>query len=412
MATTKQTLNLAVGGYLPSSEVEAEIRRLEGSQESRKLKVLLATSGALALSIWLTSKGLYEQVIEAGVADAPGMVTAAMTAGVAGSVLSVGTMALLVVAVEATRSQRRNVLLLAGTLLPFTFGISTHYAVLGNAGTPSLVYDMRDRAEEYAAYYKGAEADVAKARSAAATLQPLETTVCLLADQELHHGALTGAAGEGPTHAAYASGCANIGAILDTLNETVARQGKRGEAANAQLAELQAISGDTSMSVFERQARFRDVAGQIRALISESGSERVSARLGPQLAILEASIASLDGAGGNLGARQAAANANLKSTLGTVKKRLEKLVSEEDTTAPEEPPALRNMGSAVLAYWHRNIPQVLLAILTDLMPGWFMALLVVSRSTFEARRGELLSHARAGATASKKHTPAKRRKTK
>lgn len=376
----------------PTKEIRREIHRLEAIQDGRRLKVLLASTTALGLSSWLTAKGLFDKAVEAGVANAEGIVTAAMSAGVAGTIMSTATMLLVGVAVEASRRQRGHVLALAGAMLPFVLGISTYNAVLGNAGPPSLVYEMRDRAKSYIEYHAETEADAARALSAAATLAPLETTTCYLGEQEGASGVLTGAAGRGTTYAAYSSACRNIGTIIETLNDTATRADERGGAADELLTELLAIPDDTSLSVFERQAAFRDTAREIDALAGEAGAERVSARLGPQLEILEASIAGLGTASGTLGDRQAAANSNLRDTLGTVRNTVQAFVTNE-TATPSKPGALRDMGAAVLAYWHRNIPQILLAVLIDLMPGWFLGLLMVSRGTFEDRRRELLKQA-------------------
>lgn len=373
----------------PTKEISREIHRLEAIQDGRRLKVLLASTTALGLSSWLTAKGHFDKAIEAGVANAEGIVTAAMSAGVAGTVMSTATMILVGVAVEASRRQRRHVLALVGAMLPFTFGVSTYNAVLGNAGPPSLVYEMRDSAQSYIEYYAETEADAARALSAAATLAPLQTSTCYLGEQERENGVLTGSAGRGTTYAAYSSACQNIGTIIETLNDTAARADERGVVADELLAELLAIPDDTSLSVFERQAAFRDTVREIEALVDDAGAEQVSARLGPQLEILEASIAGLGTASGALGDRQAAANANLTNTLGTVHDTVQAFVSPESTTL-SKPGALRDMGAAVLAYWHRNIPQILLAVLIDLMPGWFLGLLMVSRGTFEDRRRELL----------------------
>lgn len=374
-------------------EAARQIRREESVQAGRRTKVQLVLLGSLGLSSWLTGKGLFDKAIEAGTADTGGMVTALMSAGVAGTAVSTASMLLLGTAVEATHAQRIHVLALAGAMLPFILGISTYNAVLGNAGPPSLVYDMRDRAQAYVEYYHATETDSGRALSAVATLEPLRDSTCYLAEQERQSGILTGSSGRGATSAAYMSACRNIGAIIATLNETVARTAGRGAEAGRLLADLQAIPADTTISVFERQARFRSAAREIAALVASAGTERVSARLGPQLEILEASIAGPGTAGGPLGQRQAAANSSLHDTLGTVRDTVRALVAHGVDTPDGEPAELRDMGAAVLAYGHRNIPQILIAVLTDIMPGWFLALLNVSRATFDARRRALLERA-------------------
>lgn len=100
-------------------------------------------------------------------------------------------------------------------------------------------------------------------------------------------------------------------------------------------------------------------------------------------------MSSLDAGSSQFSKRQADAIAGLKKTLGTVKDTVLGLVADDGGGA-EKPAALRDMGAAVLAYWHRNIPQILLAILTDLMPGWFLGMLMVQRSIFETHRAALL----------------------
>ena len=213
---------------LTDKEIFREIRRLEAVRNGRRTKVQLASASALALSSWLTGKGLFDKSIEAGVANAEGMVTAAMSAGVAGTLMSTSTMLLLSAAIEAGRRQRRQMFALTVTILPFVLGISSYNGVIGNAGPPSLVYDMRFSAQAHIIYYGGSEADAAKAQSAALALGPLQSSTCFLAEAEHRDGALTGSRGKGQTYASYASACAHIAAIIETLGETVSRRDERG----------------------------------------------------------------------------------------------------------------------------------------------------------------------------------------
>ena len=375
-------------------EINNEIQRLDSVQDGRLTKALLATTTALGGSIWFTTKGMFDKAIEAGTADAVGMGNALIAAGAAGVLISTGTMLCMGVAAEANRRQRLPVLGLAVSMLPFMLGISTSNAILGTAGPPSLVYEMRDHAEAYREYYYQTETDAARSQSAVQTLVPIGSSTCYLAEQEGESGILTGSPGRGATYAAYMSACRNIGEITRTLNETVERTAERSAAAEGLLAELQAIPNNTTLSVFERQAAFRDAAREVEAMAAGANAERVSARLGPQLEILEASIAGLGTSGGALGQRQATANANLRDTLGTVRDTVLAFVSGGSDEPPTAPGALSYMGAAVAAYWHRNIPQILLAVLTDLMPGWFLGLLMVSRGTQESRRRELIEQAK------------------
>ena len=370
-------------------EIREEMERLQRVHDSRRLKIQLASAAALAVSSWLTAKGLYDKTIEAGVANAEGMITAGMSAAVAGTLMSTATMLLIAKAVESYKDQRRHILLLSISILPFVLGISSYNAILGNAGPASLVYEMRDRAQEYRDYYHGNESDAARAQSSLATLQPLQESLCTLAKGEAEDGVLTGIRGKGLTYAAYQSACINLGSINKTLSQTVMRKESRDSEADGLLTALQAIPNTREISVFERQAAFREVARKLVGMTAASGGEHVSKRLGPQVDILEASVSAPDAKSHGVNGRQASAINNLKGTLGIVRDTVRALVSESAETGTPKPEPLSDMGAAVWVYRNRNVPQVLLAILLDMMPGWFMGLLLVSKSTLEKRRREL-----------------------
>ena len=374
--------------------IETEIPKLTAEHRGRHLRVVLAMLCAYGLSCWLTAKGIFDKTIEAGVATPEGMITAMMSAAVAATLIGAGTIMLFGVAMNAARHQRWQIASLIGSLLPFILGISTYFAALANAGPASLVYDMRDRAGEHIAYYQAMMLDASGAQTAHAALSPLQVSVCELAEGEGERGVLTGSPGKQAVYAAYFSGCKNITEIVRTLSDTVSRTAERRDQAAAILAALKAIPKDTSISVFERQAAFRDTAGELRRLIEDSSAERVSERLKAQLEILEASVATLGVHDGTFGERQSIAIENLKATLGIVSDMVSSLLDESATDTPEPPAELLEMGAAVAVYWQRNIPQILLAVMIDCMTLWFAGLLVVSRGTVDARRDSLTSQSK------------------
>lgn len=348
----------------------------------RQWIITLCMLSTFALSSWFTTKGLFDKAIEAGVANMEGMITAAMSAAVAATSLGVATILLMSVAAGALKKQRFAVLLLVLTLIPFTAGISTFNAILGNAGPASLVYDMREAADAYKFYYQSTDLTVSGAQTAKAALEPLEASICALAKGEKTGGAISGSGGKGAVYAAYLSGCTSIHQINETLIDTVARSDKRRGRASQILTDLQNIPNDTSFSVFERQAAFRIKTGDLQTLITASRAENVSKRLTAQLDILQASVATLDVKTGGYGKTQSSAIESLKAALGLVSKTIRKLTETSSETA-SPPPRLLEMGEAVVAHWERNIPQILLAILIDGLVLWFAALLMVSRNSLQ-----------------------------
>ncbi len=367
-----------------------EIADLEAVHRGRHLIVLLLTLCGFALSSWMTAKGLFDRSIESGTATVPGMVTALMSATVAATLVGGATMLLIGIAMDARKLQRWAVAGLALALTPFTLCISIFYSVLGNAGAPSLVYDMRGKAVEFARYYERSSTDTSGAQSAQAALRPLQASICGLARGEKKSGLLTGSAGAGAVSAAYASSCLSVNVITETLSETVARtQGRRDDASEI-LANLSAIPKDTNISVFERQSAFRAEAGKLRKLIEESSAEKVAERLRAQLKILHASVAALDVQAGAFGEKQRSAVESLRTSLGLVTDTISDLLDDGETLPVQRPAELLEMGAAVTSYWSRNLPPILLAILVDLIPLWFVGFLLVSRATVQTRKQELL----------------------
>jgi len=366
-----------------------ELRRMLADHLGRYRAVVLATIIAFCLSAWLTAKGIFDKAVEAGVADTQGMVTAVMSSAVAAALLGPGQIVLFGVAMSAVRRQVWQIAVLAFLLMPFVVGISTVNAVNGNAARPSLVYDMRDSAKSHASYYEAMSLDASGAQSAEALLLPLQTSVCDMADREGQDGIITGSGGAGAVSAAYRSSCTNIETIVETLGETVQRTNARRDEAAALLDDLTNIPDDKKLSVFERQAAFRLKAGELRNLIEASGSENVAKRLHGQLQILEATVVTLGVKDGGYGEKQAGAVANLKESLGQVSKIVSGLLVGSAANTPEPPADLMDMSAAVIAYWRLNIPQILLAVMVGFMALWFAGLLVVSRSTLDARRDAL-----------------------
>lgn len=376
--------------HVDKARIQREIDAQHAAHRARYRIILLATLAAFVLSSWLTAKGLFDKAIEAGVASTEGMVTALMSSVVAATLVGGGTMLLFGIAMEAGKRQRWHVAGLATALLPFTLGISTYSAALGNAGPLALAHNMRDTALDYAAYYEAATGDASDAQSTQAALLPLEASVCGLADGELKDGLLSGSAGAGALSAAYASGCKGVRAIQRTLSETAGRMAARRDDASDILSRLASIPKDESLSVFERQAAFRLEVNALRKLIEEARAENVPKRLRVQLRILESSVAALGVRQGDFGKTQVAEIENLKAMLSQASAAVREFLDGNEDVRVEAPGELLEMGAAVAKYWHRNIQQILLAILIDLMPVWFVWLLMVSRANAQARHQELL----------------------
>ena len=370
-----------------------EARKLHGKLLSdharRHFKVLFVTMIAYALSSWLTTKGLFDKAIEASVASPEGMITAAMSAVVAAVLVGGATMMLFGVATGAFKAQFRQVLLLGVTLLPFILAISTYNAVLGIAGPPSLIYDMRQSAAAHARYFDDASGDAEQAQVAAAALEPQKNSICALAEGEGSSGTLTGSGGKGAVYAAFFSACKSLKTIVHTLLETVERNVQHHAQAALLIDELHAIPRQEDVHVFKRQAEFRDVANELVALADSSGAENLAERLVAQLSILESSVATLDVKAGSFGEKQSSAVAGLNQALVSTSEIITGLVGAGPTDAnPKLAPPLLDMGAAIAAHWRLNISQIALAIAIDLMAVWFLGLLIVSKSTADRQREE------------------------
>ncbi len=342
--------------------------------------VALVMFAAFGLSSWLTGYGLMSKSVESGVANTTGMITALISAITAASLIGVATMSLFSLALRAHKKQCWHIVFLAMALMPFVLSISTYYAVIGNAGSASIVYDLRDKAQDWSEYYDQAIADASAAQSAHAALLPLKSSICGLAESERSGGILTGSKGRGAVSAAYTSGCDSVSTILDTLDETITRTQTRRSDAVKIITALQNIPKDSSKTAFERQDEFREQITVLLDILSKSGAEKVSDRLSAQLDILKASIATLGTEDSAFGQKQAQAVHNLKASLELVSDAVSKLLNDGDTQVITPPDELLDSGAAVFVYWKRNIPNILLAIMIDLSSLYFLGLLMVSRA--------------------------------
>ncbi|MEM0951786.1 MAG: hypothetical protein AAGI66_06550 [Cyanobacteria bacterium P01_H01_bin.74] len=64
------------------------------------------------------------------------------------------------------------------------------------------------------------------------------------------------------------------------------------------------------------------------------------------------------------------------------------MLSRDETSSVEEPGELLEMGAAVLVYWQRNLPQILLAVLLNCMNLWFLGLLMASRAMIPSKKSQ------------------------
>lgn len=379
---------------LPSyhlTNVPDELQSLQAAHDRRPVKVIIATIAGAAQSGFMTGKGLIEKSIEVGAANVIGMGTAVCTAIVACALLTTASMSLFGIAMDAAKSQRLKVALLAGALMVPIIGVSTHYAVLGNAGAPSIVYSLQDSAEEWKAYYNAQIADAAKADNTLDIIIPIRDEVCQKAKDEVASGRYSGASGYGQLTQSMDGICLQMTAIAETLAATSVRTEDRDKQAQIIIASLLSIPKDQSIGdVFARQDRFKEQSNALLAIIEDSASENVEKRLIAQLGNLEAVVSSAGVQDGKFGQTQYALIGDLQRKAQRVSSTITTMISDSDTTAIAQPAPLPDMSEAVMLYWQKNIPQILLALLLDLMPLWFCAMLITSREIPQARQKEML----------------------
>lgn len=392
----------------PLKDAMAEAARYALDHLRRHKIVATAVGGAFVYSSVITTKGMSDTAIESGVATPENLLAVALAAIVAALLLGTATIALLGLATVAGKKHRGAVFALAVLLAPFTASISTYSAILGNAGQPTLVFDMRDKARAYANYVERGLADAARALNAAAAIRPLKAAICALADKEGASGVMTGVAGRGSTHAAYFGACKSANSIIDIALETDSRAKERRGTAGLQVKDLTAIADDDDLDVFERLRRFRDKANEVKATVAQSRTEDVARRVRAQMDILEASIASVGLKGGSFGRTQASAIANLKANLAAVKPIVNDLLANPGGPLLQPPADLLYMAAAVWKYRLRVLSQIAIAVAADVMPYWYFFLIFLSKQmtddkhrSVEARR-RALNAARQSKTAKSK----------
>ena len=355
------------------------------SESSRLHKrILFTTLVIMPCSAWMTGKGIMEMGIEAGTATTEGSVTAVMTALAASTTLTVAITGLFNTALNAGRKQKRHIVGLAAVLALFTAGISTTFAIIGNAGAPSIVYNMRDAAPAWSAYFERSVADAGLAKSARATILPAEKTICGFAQAEKSRGIFSGRRGVGQASVALEGGCTGLRQINETLAETATASQNMRERGGALLQDLQDIPKDTSIHVFERQNRFRKAAGELESIIADAATENVAERLNAQLAMIKNSV--ITGGADERDAfaqKQAQAAEHLRGALAVAEREVGKLLAQTQTATVQKPEDLLSSGAAVMRYAQRNLPVILLAVMLDFISMYFLWLLIVSRKSAE-----------------------------
>ena len=362
------------------------IAPLQTAHQRRHVKITLTTLATFASSSWMTAKGIMEKSIEAGIATIDGSVTAVMAALVASTALGTATIQLFNVAMDIDKRQKRHVVTLAATLLPFILCISTFYAILGNAGGASMVYDMRDKAPQWGAYVDNRLADASLSKSIKNIIQPMAKITCEMAHLEATKGVFSGYPGMGKASATLSSACTGLNDITQSLDNS-----QQGAAAHrAQTAEilqrLYTIPNDTALHVFSRQEAFRQETAALNDILAASGTENIADTVVTRISVVKDSIFSLGGENDSvLGKAQHQAAVNLQRALTSGEEKIAAVIAKAKQTQMDEPKALLESGAAVARYWQRNLPIIALAVMLDLIAMWFLYLLLVSRAAVHMR---------------------------
>ena len=284
----------------------------------------------------------------------------------------------------------KRVLMLGTCLAPFVIGVSTVMAVKGLSSGPALYNDMEERAAEWQAYAQAQLSDPTASQSVIDTLSPLKNSVCQVAGLEERDGILSGSPGKGALSAALVSSCMGITAIVTGLEDTYLRSEERRVNVTAVIQQLQSIPEMAGTPIFERQDLFRKQLVLLRKELSGGASENFRETVAAQIAVLSNSVITLETNEGELGSRQRAATASLKSQLGEVESIVNNFLAQ--TAPPEtlnEPAELLSSGAAILRWWPRLTPQILLAVGVDLAILWMAGFLAVSRAALRELEAEL-----------------------
>ena len=274
-----------------------------------------------------------------------------------------------------------SVIALAVCLTPFVLGISTVNAVKGLSTAPAAHMDMMDKAAEWQAYVERHTSTSVSARSVMDTIEPLKMSLCTTAGLEERGGLLTGSPGKGAVSGGYAAVCSSTTAISNTLGEAARRSEDRNAEANAALSELLDIPELDDVSIFDRQDAFTEAAAVLKKTFSGAQAENLEETVKAQLAIAKNAIPSIETADTRFGASQRQAVIDLKRQFTNI----ESVVAEFLESGPsqvelEQPEALLPSGEAILRYWSRLTPQILVAVGVDLAILWLAAFLSVSRA--------------------------------
>lgn len=376
-------------------KVKAELDDIKAAHVARPVKIQLATISASAVSIFATGYGLMQKSVEVGLSGSIALGVALAASLAAGTVLTTATLQLFNIAVDAGKAQRKAVICLTGfVILPITC-ISSNYAIIGTSGPASTVYNMVDTADELKHYYHASVADVSSARSLRDIVRPSKESICQKAKAEALSGRYSGSAGYGAYAATLDGGCIEATAIVDTLQDTIDRNETRDEQALQAIEKLASIPKDESLGdVFARKYAFITQQNTLIHMIEEAKKEHVSKRLEAQLDNMKSAISSSGIQTGVFGRVQQAGIEDFRQSIGVIVKGVEAYIAATKDASGEHvtPPAkLLDMQEAIFAYWKKNIPQILLALMLDLMPIWFCAMLMVSRDIHRVRADEWLA---------------------
>ena len=286
----------------------------------------------------------------------------------------------------------KQTILLGAALSPFVLLISTTMAVKGLATPPALQMDMTENSKAWHNFANDVLDNSHSAQSLVDTLAPLENTLCTMADLEEKNGVLTGSPGVGAVSAAYVSSCSAVQEITRSLRETVEKQAERESEVSNLVDELRAIPREQSLPIFERQSAYRDASARLSLSLGEGESDALEAQVRAQLAVLSGIVAPLEEDDGAFNRKQQSAISGLKAQLANIEGIVSDFLdSEHNSAAQEQPDGLLTSGKAIMLYWGRLLPQIMLAIGVDLAILWMAAFLAASRAGLRELEADLMN---------------------
>ena len=278
---------------------------------------------------------------------------------------------------------------LTGALQLWTFAVSSTNNGVALTGGPALIRELQDQRSKYAEAIEQASARALAIKPYLGILEGEAEGRCAQLASEVERGGVTGSAGRGAVSGTLELLCAQSRRNAALMRSVVEANEARTIEAQQILSSMDRVIFDDSMTVFERETAFLQLAGQAEAWLLQTRSDDMSQVLRTSHKAMAASVSTLPTEAGSFGNRQTAVIEGLKASIGETGQLYSKVADDLERLPPGETPRAERV-SIVFAVWRsawHHLPSMAAALGIDLFQLFMVLAFILARGATPSKKG-------------------------